>query len=99
MSLGNLIAMQVTIDKLGRIVVPKPVRERLGLAPGARLDLEEDNGEMRLRPAAVPARLEERDGVLVVVHDVGARLDEDSVLRLRDEIRQERLDRVWPDSG
>lgn len=90
--------MQVTIDKLGRIVVPKPVRERLGLRPGARLDLVEDDDEVRLRPVGVPARLEEQDGVLVVVHDEAGSLEADAVLRLRDQIRRERTDRAWPDS-
>jgi len=31
--------MEVTLDKYGRIVIPKPVRERLGLEAGSTLEL------------------------------------------------------------
>lgn len=43
--------MQVTIDGAGRIVVPKPIRESLGISPGSLLDLEivEDHVELSLR--------------------------------------------------
>ncbi len=32
--------MEVTLDKFGRIVIPKPVRDALGLEAGAKLHLE-----------------------------------------------------------
>jgi AbrB family looped-hinge helix DNA binding protein len=31
--------MRTTIDAGGRVVIPKPVRERLGLVPGAEEDV------------------------------------------------------------
>lgn len=47
--------MDVTIDKFGRIVIPKPVRDALGLSAGTKLRLEtmeSENGdqEIALRP-------------------------------------------------
>lgn len=47
--------MKTTIDRLGRIVVPKPIRDRLELRGGEALEVEERDGvvELRLVPTAV----------------------------------------------
>jgi len=57
--------MIVTIDRAGRVVIPAPVRERLGLRPGTRLDLSVEDGGVRLSPAAPPPQLVTRHGRLV----------------------------------
>ena len=36
--------MTVTIDKFGRVLIPKPLRDRLGLVPGAELSLDVQDG-------------------------------------------------------
>ena len=36
--------MTVTLDKFGRILIPKPLRDQLGLAPGAELALDVHHG-------------------------------------------------------
>jgi AbrB family looped-hinge helix DNA binding protein len=38
----------VTIDKAGRVVIPKEVRERLDLAPNTELELEIDGEAIRI---------------------------------------------------
>ena len=43
--------MKVTIDAAGRVVIPKQVRERLGLAAGSILEIEELGDHVELRPA------------------------------------------------
>lgn len=50
--------MRATIDGGGRIVVPKPVRERLGLLPGTAVELIERDGWVEIAPTATPMRLE-----------------------------------------
>ena len=42
--------MQSTLDKFGRVVIPKSVRDELHLTPGTALSIEERNGEVVLRP-------------------------------------------------
>ncbi len=37
--------MEVTLDKFGRIVIPKPVRDALGLEAGMKLHLETTESE------------------------------------------------------
>ena len=42
---------KLTLDKAGRVVLPKPVRDRLQLAPGDTLQLEAEGESITLRPA------------------------------------------------
>ena len=42
--------MTLKIDKAGRIVVPKPVRERLGLRAGMDLEVAEKSEGLLLKP-------------------------------------------------
>jgi AbrB family looped-hinge helix DNA binding protein len=42
--------MRTTVDRFGRVVVPKAMRERLGLRAGAALEIEEAEGHISLRP-------------------------------------------------
>jgi AbrB family looped-hinge helix DNA binding protein len=49
--------MFVTIDRAGRLVVPKPIRDRLGLRGGERLEVEEHDGEIRMSRLKPGARL------------------------------------------
>ena len=62
--------MTVTIDKFGRILIPKALRDRLGLAPGTALALGVRDGEggaptLELRPDLEGAGLV-REGTLLV---------------------------------
>jgi len=61
--------MIATIDSGGRIVVPKDVRERLGLTPGSKVELIETDGRLEVSPAPTPIHLEDQAGVLVAVAD------------------------------
>jgi AbrB family looped-hinge helix DNA binding protein len=51
--------MRTTIDKAGRLVVPKELREQLGFTPGTELDLTAVDGRLE---AAVPSRVRVEDG-------------------------------------
>jgi AbrB family looped-hinge helix DNA binding protein len=49
--------MVTTIDKAGRVVIPAAVRERVGLRPGARLEISVDEFGIRLEQRAPGPRL------------------------------------------
>lgn len=51
--------MRTTIDAAGRIVVPKPLRERLGFAPGTELEIEAVDGRLEI---TTPSRVRVEDG-------------------------------------
>ena len=53
------------MDGLGRIVIPKPLRDSLGLTPGAKVDLSRYGAGLHLVPTGRTARLIEVDGALV----------------------------------
>lgn len=61
--------METTIDAVGRIVVPKPLRDALGLTPGAVVDISRYGSGLQLTPGGRTARLVEEDGELVLTGD------------------------------
>ena len=73
--------MRTTIDSAGRLVIPKPLRDRLGLRPG-EVEVEADGADLRVRPLTDDALVEE-DGWLVVPA-TGTPVTDEMVRDLRD---------------
>jgi AbrB family looped-hinge helix DNA binding protein len=59
--------MRATIDAAGRIVVPKPLRDALGLKPGQPLDIRASDGGLTIEIAATPMELRKRGRGVVAV--------------------------------
>jgi AbrB family looped-hinge helix DNA binding protein len=76
--------MEATLDKFGRIVIPKQVRDDLRLSPGSVLKIEERNEEIVLKPIAGSSPLALKGGVLVFTGEVEGDL-EGLLRRSRDE--------------
>ena len=55
----------LTIDKAGRVVLPKPVRDALQISPGDSLELESSEDHIVLRPAPGKGRMYKKQGVWV----------------------------------
>jgi len=67
-------------------VIPKPLREALGIGPETQLELGIDGAALRLEPVASGERgVNEHDGLPLLAFVDGARLTDDEVRRLRDD--------------
>ena len=62
----NAMMTTLTIDRAGRLVLPKPVREELQLAAGDSLELESSEDQIILRPVRGTASLRKKQGVWVM---------------------------------
>ena len=71
--------MRTTIDAGGRVVIPKAVRERLGLRPGAEVEVVEADGRVEITPALEPIEVVEVDGRLIARGDGLPVLTDDTV--------------------
>jgi bifunctional DNA-binding transcriptional regulator/antitoxin component of YhaV-PrlF toxin-antitoxin module len=61
--------MRVAIDGVGRLVIPKTLRDELGVDGPTHLELTASDGRLELTVADVAAHVEERDGFPVIVTD------------------------------
>jgi AbrB family looped-hinge helix DNA binding protein len=61
--------MRIPIDSVGRIVIPKPLRAELGISGPAEVEIQAADGRLELTVPDVPAHVEERDGLPVIVTD------------------------------
>ena len=74
--------MRSTIDKAGRLVIPKALRDGLGFGPGA-VNVHADGAGLRVE-APAEASLQEREGRLVIPAS-GASIDDAAVRALRND--------------
>lgn len=77
--------MEATVDAVGRIVVPKPLRDALGLIPGSTVDISRYGAGLQLLPTGRTARLVEESGALVATGDTV--IDDEVVFGLLDSGR------------
>lgn len=57
--------MRTTIDRAGRLVIPRPLRDRIGLADGGEVEVELDGAAIRIEPVSAGGFREE-GGLLVI---------------------------------
>ena len=84
--------MTLKIDKAGRVILPKPVRDRLGLRAGSDLEMEETAEGIVLRPAARRPSLIKKGSFLVHTGEVPAGYD---IVKAIEEDREERARKAW----
>ena len=79
--------METTLDRFGRVIIPKGVRDDMGLEAGAVLTIEKKGEKIVLQPVQGEPKIVENKGILVftgaAVGDVGAALKEHRKRRLR----------------
>jgi AbrB family looped-hinge helix DNA binding protein len=84
----------ITLDKAGRIVLPKVIRDRLRLSPGAKLRAEVIGDKLELTQEVAEVRLAKRGKRRVVVGWEGF----DAAKAVR-EMREDQVERLDAPSG
>lgn len=85
-SAGIVMAMRASIDNVGRVVVPKALRDALGLTPGTEVDISRYGAGLQLVPAGRTARLVQEAGVTVATGETA--IDDQDVFGLIDAGRR-----------
>ena len=80
--------MITTIDRAGRVIIPKRLRDALNLEPGAEIEIEAGPDGLRLRAAGQAPSLVTKKGFLV--HRGSGKTDVD----IADFIRRQRAGRA-----
>lgn len=81
--------MNTSIDKFGRVLIPKALRDQLGLEPDATLEIEQQGSALILKVRVDSPRFKREGGVLVLV---GKRTG--NIENVLHEIREERLNNL-----
>jgi AbrB family looped-hinge helix DNA binding protein len=76
--------MKTTLDRFGRVVIPKEIRDKLGLKPGAEIEIGDNGNEVIVKPLEDETPLEIKDGVLIYTGSAAGDL-EDAVRKHREE--------------
>jgi AbrB family looped-hinge helix DNA binding protein len=83
---NNLGVMETTIDQAGRIVIPKQLRDRLGLVAGSVVDVSEYGEGLHISRQGRTAKLEHQNGKRVAVSST--QISDEDVLGLIDTGRR-----------
>ena len=73
--------MRTTIDKAGRVVIPRVLRDRVGIAPG-EVEITVEGAAVRIEPVAGEGLVEV--GGRLVIPAAGVAVDDALVRELRD---------------
>jgi AbrB family looped-hinge helix DNA binding protein len=85
---GICIGMTLTIDKAGRVVLPKPLRDRMGLREGSSLEVVETGDGVILKPVESESYYVKEGNIMVYTGKLPPGYD---ILRAVEEDREERI--------
>jgi len=88
MAYAIINGMTIKIDKAGRIVLPKAVRERFRLRDGSELEIEEGSDGLTLKPVEQRTSMIQEKGIWVHLGKVPRGFDWGKVV---ESIREERM--------
>ncbi len=78
--------MVITLDKFGRVIIPKKFRKRLGIDLGAALNISEDGERIVIEPIKEKEPILEKDGILIFTGKLNGKAD--------DIVKQDRKNRM-----
>lgn len=78
--------MQTRIDSAGRLVIPKELRDRIGMGPG-QVEVYVEGAAIKVEPTAIEEQID-TTGRFAVLAGRNAEIDDDVVRQLRDADRR-----------
>ena len=79
----------MSIDRVGRLVIPKSLRVALWITPDTQLELIPDGSGLRIEPVRRDRRsVQISEGLPILGKVDGATLTDEDVRRLRDDLRR-----------
>jgi AbrB family looped-hinge helix DNA binding protein len=85
--------MKTTIDKAGRLVIPKRLRDRAGFQPGAKLDVRfNEDGALEIALPAPKGEVVYKNGL--PYWRTGRKINAGEIDRAIEQAREERLDAI-----
>ncbi len=85
------IAKKPSIDRLGRVVVPKAIREQAGLRPGVPLAIRYSDGCVQIEPEPAEVTIVSRGRLRVAVpSEALPPLSDEIVRQTRNQVREQR---------
>jgi AbrB family looped-hinge helix DNA binding protein len=94
--LNGMKTETIQIDKAGRVVLPKPLRDQFNLMPGDRLRLSVEGNGIRLEPAEPGGELIRKGSVLVFR---GGFSEPITTAKVNEVLKQESERGITPSSG
>jgi AbrB family looped-hinge helix DNA binding protein len=88
MPYATLNGMTLRMDKAGRVILPKPVRDRLGLQEGSSLEIVETSDGLVLKPVEPHPSMVKKHGLWVHTGKLPPGFD------IVQAIREDREDRI-----
>jgi AbrB family looped-hinge helix DNA binding protein len=85
------MASETTVDRFGRVVIPRKTRDRFGLQAGSPLEVDEREDGILLRPAGVESPVRAKGRVLVFTGELTG--DAQAIVERQ---REERIRRFLP---
>lgn len=84
---------KVTVDRAGRVVLPKALRDKLQLSPGDSLDLTVRGDEVTMRPTQSARGLQKEQGIWVF--RLGTPLTETETQETLESVRAQRQRQIF----
>jgi AbrB family looped-hinge helix DNA binding protein len=94
--MAGMTTEPIQIDKAGRVVLPKPLREQFNLLPGDKLRLSAEGSGFRLEPADAGGELVRKGSVLVFTGGFAKPI---TTAKVNELIEQDREGRMTAQTG
>ncbi len=81
------MSSKTTLDRFGRVLIPKNIRSEIGISPGTQLEIEAHDEGLLLKPVHGEPNVTNKEGVLVF-----SCTSTGDIVQSVQEQREERLD-------